>query len=85
MHRYATSHNSRKKERKKDTVPAIPFDILIRHGDGSLLWVEAASNIQLAKNRLQQLCAATPGDYFVFDQTSQQIVARSSDLGRTDV
>jgi hypothetical protein len=66
-------------------VLAIRFDILIRHRDGSLLWVEAASNIQLAKSRLKQLCAANPGDYFVFDQTSQQIVARSSDLGQTDV
>jgi hypothetical protein len=81
MHRHASIHNSK----RKDTVPAIPFDILIRHRDGSLLWVEAASNIQLAKSRLQQLCATTPGDYFVFDQTSQQIVARSSDLGRNDV
>lgn len=66
-------------------MPAIRFDILLRHRDGSLLWVEAAADIQLAKSRLQQLCAATPGDYFVFDQTSQQIVARSLDPGRTDV
>jgi hypothetical protein len=66
-------------------VPAIPFDILIRHRDGSLLWVEAASNIQLAQSRLQQLCTAAPGDYFVFDQARQQIVARSSDFSRTDV
>ena len=55
-----------------------PYDILRRHNDGSLIWVEAASELSHAQDRLQQLNAATPGDYFVFDQKSQQIVARTS-------
>jgi hypothetical protein len=38
-------------------VPAIPFDILRRHHDGSLLWLEATPDIQMAKSRLRQLCA----------------------------
>jgi hypothetical protein len=41
-----------------------------------LIWVETASELSHAKDRLQQLNAATPGEYFVFDQKSQQIVAR---------
>jgi hypothetical protein len=53
-----------------------PYDILRRHNDGSLIWVEAASELSHAKDRLQQLNAVTPGDYFIFDQKSQQIVAR---------
>jgi hypothetical protein len=52
------------------------YDILRRHSDGSFIWVETASELTHAKDRLQQLNAATPGDYFVFDQKSQQIVAR---------
>jgi hypothetical protein len=54
------------------------YDILRRHGDGSLIWVEAASELLHAKDRLQQLNATTPGEYFVFDQKSQQIVAKVS-------
>jgi hypothetical protein len=53
-----------------------PYDILRRHNDGSFIWVEAASELSHAKDRLQQLNAAMPGDYFIFDQKSQQIVAR---------
>ena len=58
---------------------ANPFDILRRHRDGSLLWLEAAADLQVAKSRLQQLYASSPGDYFVFDQGSQQVVARSAE------
>jgi hypothetical protein len=53
-----------------------PYDILRRHSDGSLIWVEAASELSHAKDRLQQLNAAKPGEYFIFDQKSQQIVAK---------
>ena len=52
------------------------YDILRRHSDGSFIWLEAASELSRAKDRLQQLNAATPGEYFVFDQKSQQIVAK---------
>jgi hypothetical protein len=38
--------------------------------------VEAAAELSLAKDRLQQLYSAMPGEYFVFDQKSQQIVAK---------
>ena len=55
-----------------------PYDILKRHADGSFIWVEAASELAHAKDRLQQLYTAMPGEYFVFDQKSQQIVARIS-------
>jgi hypothetical protein len=53
-------------------VPTNPFDILRRHHDGSLLWLEAAAELKVAKSRLQQLHARSPGDYFVFDQGSRQ-------------
>jgi hypothetical protein len=61
---------------EKGNMPAAPFDILRRHQDGSFIWLEAASDIQTAKARLQQLFAVMPGEYFVFDQSSQQIVAK---------
>jgi hypothetical protein len=54
------------------------FDILKRDGDGSLIWMEAAAELAHARDRLQQLYTASPGEYFVFDQKSQQIVAKIS-------
>ena len=56
------------------------FDILKRHSDGSFIWLEAAGNLDTAQARLQELSGRTPGHYFVFDQKSQQIVAKISNL-----
>jgi hypothetical protein len=55
-----------------------PFDILKRHEDGSFIWLEAARDLQGAQARLQELSVSVPGEYFVFDQRSQQIVAKVS-------
>ncbi|HXT74809.1 MAG TPA: hypothetical protein VN780_00835 [Candidatus Eisenbacteria bacterium] len=55
-----------------------PFDILKRHEDGSFIWLEAAKDLSGARARLQDLSATTPGEYFVFDQRVQQIVAKIS-------
>jgi hypothetical protein len=68
---YAVSNSQR-----KGTMSSASYDILRRHSDGSLIWVEAAAELSHAKDRLQQLHAAKPGEYFVFDQKSQQIVAK---------
>jgi sarcosine oxidase gamma subunit len=52
------------------------LDILRRKRDGSFIWMEAAQDMQAAKNRLEELVAVAPGEYFVFDQRSQEIVAK---------
>jgi hypothetical protein len=57
---------------------SVPYDILRRHSDGSLIWLESAAELKHARDRLQQLYAASPGEYVVFDQKSQQIVAKVS-------
>ena len=59
-------------------MPTASLDILRRHDDGSFIWLETAHNIEMAKARLEVLCARTPGSYFVFDHKSQQIVAKFS-------
>jgi hypothetical protein len=38
--------------------------------------MEAAQDLEGAKARLEELLAATPGEYFVFDQRCQEIVAK---------
>jgi hypothetical protein len=52
------------------------LDILKRQSDVSFVWIEAASDMQVAEERISHLASAAPGEYFVFDQKSQQIVAR---------
>jgi hypothetical protein len=55
-----------------------PFDILKRQDDGSFIWLEATQDLAAAQSRLQELSVQAPGEYFVFDQTTQQIVAKLS-------
>ena len=52
------------------------LDILRRERDGSFLWMEAVGDLEGAKARLEELVVAAPGEYFVFDQRSQEIVAK---------
>jgi hypothetical protein len=52
------------------------LDILRRQSDGSFVWIEAVSDMQVAEERISHLASGAPGEYFVFDQKSQQIVAR---------
>jgi hypothetical protein len=49
------------------------------------MWLEAASSLETAKARLLELHANAPGDYFVFDQASQQFVANSKGVTRNEV
>ena len=59
-------------------MPISPFDILKRLDDGSFIWLEATQDLHRAQSRLQQLSIQSPGEYFVFDQNRQQIVAKLS-------
>jgi hypothetical protein len=57
-------------------MPSPSFDILRRQADGSFIWVEAVADLETARAHLKDLFAKNAADYFVFDQRSQQIVAR---------
>jgi hypothetical protein len=52
------------------------LDILKREQDGNFVWLEAAHDLKRAKIRLEELAQHDPGEYFVFDQRSQEIVAK---------
>jgi hypothetical protein len=54
---------------------ASAFDILKKLRDGSFFWLEAARDIESAKARMGELGARSPGEYVLFDQTAQRIVA----------
>jgi len=51
------------------------FDILKRDRRGNHILLAVANDLETARLRLSQLAAATPGDYFVFDTRTHQVVA----------
>ncbi len=54
--------------------------ILKRNQDGGFSWLESAASLESAKSRLHGRAAPTRGEFFVFDQVSQQIVANSAEI-----
>jgi hypothetical protein len=52
-----------------------PYDIF-RRQDGALMWVEAASDLESAKKRSEELAKLERCEYVVFDHRQQQVVAR---------
>jgi len=50
------------------------FDILKRDRRGNHILLAAVNDLETARLRLSQLAAATPGEYFVFDTRTHQIV-----------
>ncbi len=51
------------------------FDILKRIDAVNFEWVEVVRELQTAEARVQELQARSPGEYVVFSQRTQQIVA----------
>jgi hypothetical protein len=51
------------------------FDILQKIDDLDFRWIQAVDNLQTAKARIIELQARTPGEYVVFDERTQQIIA----------
>jgi len=60
--------------------PKFPFDILRKIDVVNLEWVDVVRDLQTAKVRIQELQAHSPGEYVVFSQGTQQIVARFNSL-----
>jgi hypothetical protein len=50
-------------------------DVMRKQDDGSLIWVGAVQNVEIAKHRIDNFCKTAPGEYVIFDQSTQQIVA----------
>ena len=55
-----------------------PFDLLRRDPDGSFIWIEAAADLVLARTRLRELASRAPGEYVLFDHTSQKTIEKVS-------
>jgi hypothetical protein len=50
------------------------FDIFLRLPDGKPLWVEAVEGYEKAKVHIQKLTQASPGEYFIFNSKTGQIL-----------
>ena len=53
------------------------YDILKRDA-AELVWLEAAHDLETAKSRVKEIAARSDGEYVIFDQRTQRIVASVS-------
>jgi hypothetical protein len=51
------------------------FDILKKLPDGGIVWIEAAKDLETARERIKLFSTLKPGDYVVFCQETQSIIA----------
>ena len=54
------------------SLPAL--DIFKKDQSGNPVWVDAVTDLEAARHRLNQLASALPGEYFAFDQRTHKIV-----------
>ena len=55
-----------------DGIPPMvpPFDLFRVEDDGSVRWLGVCANVDAAKARVVELCAAFPASFFIHSQTS---------------
>ena len=52
-----------------------PFDILKKNPEGSFCRFEAVNDLASANIRLKELIALSPGEYVVFDERTNNVIA----------
>ena len=52
------------------------FDIFSGAADKDAVWIDAVSGLANARQRMEEIAAKSPGQYFVFSQESGSVVAR---------
>jgi hypothetical protein len=57
-----------------------PYDILRKDALGIPIWVEAVADLEEASLRVKELARRSPGEYIVFSQKTNQIVAAHTSL-----
>ena len=51
------------------------LDIFRKDVQGNPVWLDCVKDLETARCRLNELASVIPGEYFVFDQRTRQIVA----------
>jgi hypothetical protein len=60
------------------------FDIFRCEDKADAVWVEAVYGLSAARVRMEQIAAAHPGHYFLFDALSNLILAQIDTLPRAE-
>jgi hypothetical protein len=47
-----------------------PLDLFRTEKDGSALWLGSFADLEAAKERIKELAASNPAEYFIFSQTT---------------
>ena len=50
------------------------LDIFRKDDRGNPIWLDCVADLKTARSRLSELASVIPGEYFVFDQQTHQIV-----------
>ena len=50
------------------------FDILKKLPGGGIVWIEAAKDLETARERIQQFAIYKPGEYVIFSQETQSVI-----------
>jgi hypothetical protein len=50
------------------------FNLFRADADGNPVWLEAVADLETARRRLIELASTNPGEYFMFDLRSEQII-----------
>jgi hypothetical protein len=53
------------------------YDIFRDLAETGPIWIEAVQGLENARVRLQNLCQAHPGDYFVYDPSTAKVIFAS--------
>jgi hypothetical protein len=54
------------------------YDILRKHNEKSLIWLEEAADLEWAELRVKELLSFWPGEYQVFDLQTKQVVLNAA-------
>jgi hypothetical protein len=57
-----------------DTMVEAKLDIFKKLPDGQPIWIKAVNGFNEAKLQLTQLAASSPGDYFIFNTRTGQVI-----------
>lgn len=63
--------------RKMEATPR--YDIVRRESETALFWLEDASELSLAKLRVEQLRSFWPGEYQIFDVATKKVVVDTAE------
>lgn len=61
------------------------FDLFRKDVHGDPIWIDSATDLDIAHSRLADLAAISPGEYFIFDQASGRIVLNLVGLGSAQI